>query len=74
MTQNDINVLRAKIFQVHSSIERLFAHVKDNKEVWEWAIEKDPTNDHASDLRGMAYALHEWSENFEAEFSNYFKC
>jgi len=73
MTQNDINILRSKIFEVHFAIEKLFAHVKDNKEVWEWAIENDLKNGHATDLCGMANALHEWSEEFEAEFASYYR-
>lgn len=73
MTQNDINILRSKLYQVHFAIERLFAHVKDNKEVWEWAIANDLENGHASDLCDMAGVLHEWSLEFEAEFSNYFQ-
>jgi|LakMenEpi03Aug12_release.lakeMendotaPanAssembly.Ray.scaffolds.fasta_scaffold4531705_1 uncharacterized protein YigA (DUF484 family) len=72
MTQNDINILRAKIHQVHSAIERLFDHVKDNQELWKWAIENDFDNKQATDLCEMASTFNEWAKEFEAEHSTYF--
>ncbi len=70
MTQNDINILRSKIYQVHIALDRLYYYLETNKEVVQWAIDNDLKNIQASDLVEMNSVLRDWAVEFDILFTH----
>jgi len=70
VTQNDINILRSKIYQVHIALDRLHYYLETNKEVVQWAIDNDLKNIQASDLVEMNSVLRDWAVEFDILFTH----